>query len=153
MPLSRPMGVVLAGFAALLSSCAQEPGLTTASPEPCILLCALVRSIAGEDDPPKSPPLVSAAVKPPRDTKRHRAGRTSTSHGKAASPSGAPAATAVPGSEPGGSVGDARPLPQALPPERSMQPVSTTPVHSLLPGSAPIDEITSQFVPRGAAQP
>lgn len=154
MTQSRPKGVVLAGFAALLSGCAEDPGLATVSPEPCILLCALARYIAGDDDQTKPALPLIALVTPTHETKKHPAVRTHVAHMKPPSGLGDPAPIdATPAAGPIGSTVVSQAASQALPPDTAVQPVSKPSVYTSLPGSAPIDEITWRFVPRDGAQP
>lgn len=153
MTQSSSKGVVLAGFAALLSGCAQEPGLATVSPEPCILLCALARYIAGDDDQTKPALPLTTPVKPTREAKKHPAVRTHVAHITPPSIVEDPAAINVtPEGGPGGSTVATEAASQALPPGTSVQPVSKPSVYTWLPGSAPIDAITSRFVPRDGVQ-
>lgn len=153
MPQSRPKGIVLVSFAALLSGCAQDSVVATVSPEPCILLCALARYIAGEDDQTKAALPSIAPVKPSHEARKHPAVRTHVAHLTPASKLAQPSPVgSTPEAGPSGSLADSQAATQALTPDISVQPVSKPSNYTWLPGSAPIDEITSRFVPRDGAQ-
>lgn len=142
-------GAVACGLLAFVSGCAQEPGIGPSPPEPCILLCAVARSLAGAPEPVAAPVPITPHPKPVQEVKRQA---THERRRVAALPA-APDPTPDPTPDPvlrKEVVSSPEPtsVPPPLPPGNPAVAVSA---YALIPGSVPIEETTEHFVPRGPA--
>lgn len=154
-------GAVLCGVATLAAGCAQEPGVVPGTPDNCILICAVVRSLTASANPtPSAQPMPLAKT---REAKKP-AGRPIVPQSVARADADAgpplrrgieePAAAATPiAVAPPAAVASRSAAPSDRAPKRSAAVPPSGPGYLRMPGSAPIELVTSRFVPRDDQRP